>query len=105
MPSSGPWRSCEELRRAGRARDGGGVGDRAGGVGGAGVARPGAPACAGAVPLARQRLGRLDVVIHCAGILRIAPLEATSEKEGGEVLAGNLTGGVLVTKAGRGATR
>lgn len=52
-----------------------------------------------AVALARQRFGRLDVLINCAGILRIAPLEATSEKEWAEVLAVNLTGAFLQTKA------
>lgn len=58
-----------------------------------------------AVALARERFGRLDVVIHCAGILRVAPLEATSEKEWGEVLAVNLTGAFLVTKAAMAAMR
>ncbi len=57
------------------------------------------------VALARERFGRLDVVIHCAGILRVAPLEATSEKEWGEVLAVNLTGAFLVTKAAMAAMR
>jgi NAD(P)-dependent dehydrogenase (short-subunit alcohol dehydrogenase family) len=58
-----------------------------------------------AVALARQRFGRLDVLINCAGILRIAPLEETSEKEWAEVLAVNLTGAFLQTKAAMAAMR
>ncbi len=58
-----------------------------------------------AVALARQRFGRLDVLINCAGILRVAPLEATSEKEWAEVLAVNLTGAFLQTKAAMAAMR
>jgi NAD(P)-dependent dehydrogenase (short-subunit alcohol dehydrogenase family) len=58
-----------------------------------------------AVSLARQRFGRLDVLINCAGILRIAPLEETSEKEWAEVLAVNLTGAFLQTKAAMAAMR
>ncbi len=58
-----------------------------------------------AVALARERLGRLDVLINCAGILRVAPLEATSEKEWGEVLAVNLTGAFLQTKTAMAAMR
>src|SRR5262249_48679344 len=50
----------------------------------------------GMVAVARERFGRLDVVIHCAGILRQSPLETTSEADWQEVLAGNPTGAVLV---------
>src|SRR5262249_44838907 len=50
-----------------------------------------------AVTLAVERYGRLDLLINCAGILRVASLEATSEKEWGEVLAVNLTGAFLQT--------
>jgi NAD(P)-dependent dehydrogenase (short-subunit alcohol dehydrogenase family) len=59
----------------------------------------------GAVGLARQRFGRLDVLVNCAGILRIAPLESTAEKEWGEVLAVNLTGAFLLTRAAMTAMR
>ena len=52
-----------------------------------------------AVNTARRSFGRLDVVINCAGILRISPLEETSEKDWNEVLQVNLTGAFLVTKA------
>ena len=58
-----------------------------------------------AVALARRAFGGLDVVIHCAGILRQSPLEETSEKEWSEVLAVNLTGAFLVTKAALAALR
>jgi NAD(P)-dependent dehydrogenase (short-subunit alcohol dehydrogenase family) len=46
-----------------------------------------------------QRFGRLDVLVNCAGILRIALLEATTEKEWSEVVAVNLTGAFLLTRA------
>ena len=52
-----------------------------------------------AVNTARRSFGRLDVMINCAGILRISPLEETSEEEWNEVLQVNLTGAFLVTKA------
>lgn len=58
-----------------------------------------------AVALGRRQLGRLDVVINCAGILRISPLEATSEKEWRDVLEVNLTGAFLLTKAAMAAMR
>jgi NAD(P)-dependent dehydrogenase (short-subunit alcohol dehydrogenase family) len=58
-----------------------------------------------AVTLARRAFGRLDVVVNCAGILRVAPLEHTSEKEWEEVLAVNLTGAFLVTRAALRALR
>jgi NAD(P)-dependent dehydrogenase (short-subunit alcohol dehydrogenase family) len=58
-----------------------------------------------AVALARRAFGRLDVVVNCAGILRVAPLEHTSEKEWEEVLAVNLTGAFLLTRAALRALR
>ncbi len=58
-----------------------------------------------AVEQARRRFGRLDIVVHCAGILRIAPLEETAEKEWAEVLSVNLTGAFLVTRAALRALR
>jgi NAD(P)-dependent dehydrogenase (short-subunit alcohol dehydrogenase family) len=59
----------------------------------------------GTVALARRAFGRLDVVVNCAGILRVAPLEETSEKEWDEVLAVNLTGAFLLTRAALRALR
>jgi NAD(P)-dependent dehydrogenase (short-subunit alcohol dehydrogenase family) len=58
-----------------------------------------------AVALARRDFGRLDVVVNCAGILRVAPLEDTSRKEWEEVLAVNLTGAFLLTRAALRALR
>ena len=58
-----------------------------------------------AVALARRSLGRLDIVVNCAGILRVAPLEDTSEKEWEEVLAVNLTGAFLLTRSALRALR
>ena len=58
-----------------------------------------------AVALARRVLGRLDIVVNCAGILRVAPLEDTSEKEWEEVLAVNLTGAFLLTRSALRALR
>ena len=58
-----------------------------------------------AVTRARRVFGRLDVVVNCAGILRVAPLEDTSEKEWEEVLAVNLTGAFLLTRASLRALR
>src|SRR5262245_32921747 len=59
----------------------------------------------GAVSLARRVFGRLDVVVNCAGVLRVAPLEDTSEKEWEEVLAVNLTGAFILTRAALRALR
>jgi NAD(P)-dependent dehydrogenase (short-subunit alcohol dehydrogenase family) len=58
-----------------------------------------------AVDLARRRFGRLDVLINCAGMLRTARLEATGPKEWDEVLAVNLTGAFLLTRAAMVAMR
>jgi NAD(P)-dependent dehydrogenase (short-subunit alcohol dehydrogenase family) len=58
-----------------------------------------------AIERARRELGRLDLVVNCAGILRVAPLESTSEKEWSEVLAVNLTGAFLLTRAALRALR
>jgi NAD(P)-dependent dehydrogenase (short-subunit alcohol dehydrogenase family) len=59
----------------------------------------------GAIAVARRVFGRLDVVVNCAGILRVAPLEDTSEKEWEEVLAVNLTGAFLLTRVALRALR
>jgi NAD(P)-dependent dehydrogenase (short-subunit alcohol dehydrogenase family) len=58
-----------------------------------------------AVGLARRTFGHLDVVVNCAGILRVASLEDTSEKEWEEVLAVNLTGAFILTRAALRALR
>lgn len=59
----------------------------------------------GAVGHAREAFGRLDVAVNCAGILRVAPLVATAEKDWQEVLAVNLTGAFLLTRAALAALR
>jgi 3-oxoacyl-[acyl-carrier protein] reductase len=51
------------------------------------------------VEQARQAFGRLDVLVHCAGILCIHLLEETPEEEWRRVLDVNLTGAFLMTKA------
>jgi len=58
-----------------------------------------------AVGAARRLLGRLDVVINCAGVLRCHLLEETPESEWNEVLSVNLTGAFFVTKAAMRALR
>ncbi len=60
---------------------------------------------AAAVGLACQRFGRLDVAIHCAGVLHVAPLDQTTEEDWNRVLAVNLTGAFLVTQAAMAAMR
>ncbi len=47
----------------------------------------------------RRELGRLDILINCAGILRIRPIEETGEAEWSDVLRINLTGAFFQTKA------
>ncbi len=57
------------------------------------------------VQRARDAFGRLDVVIHCAGIMRVDPIEETSLQDWNESLHVNLTGAFLVTKAAMKALR
>jgi len=57
------------------------------------------------VRLPRERFGRLDAVVHCAGIMRVAPLETTSLQDWDETLRVNLTGTFLVTRAAMAALR
>jgi 3-oxoacyl-[acyl-carrier protein] reductase len=52
-----------------------------------------------AVETARRVFGRLDVVINCAGILRMKLLTETTEEDWNAVLRVNLTGAFNVTKA------
>ncbi len=52
-----------------------------------------------AVETTRRLFGRLDVLVNCAGILRVKSLEATSEGDWNDVLQVNLTGAFLLTKA------
>ena len=47
----------------------------------------------------QRDLGRLDILINCAGILRSHLIEETTEAEWSEVLRVNLTGAFLLTKA------
>ncbi len=47
----------------------------------------------------RHELGRLDVLINCAGILRVHSIEETPQAEWDEVLKINLMGAFLLTKA------
>ncbi len=52
-----------------------------------------------AVERTQRELGRLDILINCAGILRIRSIEEMTEAEWNEVLRINLTGAFLLTKA------
>lgn len=47
----------------------------------------------------RKELGRVDVVVNCAGYFPIRPFEQISAKEWREVIDINLTGPFLITKA------
>jgi NAD(P)-dependent dehydrogenase (short-subunit alcohol dehydrogenase family) len=58
-----------------------------------------------AVEQARRSLGRLDVLINCAGILRGNLIEETTEAEWRQVLEINLTGAFFQTKAALKAMR
>jgi NAD(P)-dependent dehydrogenase (short-subunit alcohol dehydrogenase family) len=58
-----------------------------------------------AVEHAPPKQGRLEVVVYSAGIQRVAKHESTTEKEWAEVLAVNLTGAFLVTRAALRALR
>ncbi len=58
-----------------------------------------------AVQRACDAFGRLDVVIHCAGIMRVDSIEKTSLQDWSESLQVNLTGAFLVTKAAMKALR
>jgi NAD(P)-dependent dehydrogenase (short-subunit alcohol dehydrogenase family) len=48
---------------------------------------------------AERSFGRLDVVVHCAGILRARRIEDSSEAEWEEVIRVNLHGAFLATRA------
>lgn len=52
-----------------------------------------------AVETARRVFGRLDIVINCAGILRMSLLTDTTDEDWNAVLRVNLTGAFHVTKA------
>jgi NAD(P)-dependent dehydrogenase (short-subunit alcohol dehydrogenase family) len=58
-----------------------------------------APAVEAAVARVAQEFGRLDVLINNAGIAAFAPLLATSNDDWARILAVNLTGPFLCTKA------
>lgn len=58
-----------------------------------------------AFELGQRTLGGLDVVIHCAGILRSRRIEDSSEAEWEAMLRTNLTGAFLVTRAALTALR
>lgn len=57
------------------------------------------PACAAAAAAVTSRMGRIDAVVHCAGIIRSGGFEQISEQEFDEVLAVNLTGAFNVAHA------
>jgi NAD(P)-dependent dehydrogenase (short-subunit alcohol dehydrogenase family) len=48
---------------------------------------------------ARDKLGRVDVLINCAGYFPITPFEQMSAKEWRQIIDVNLTGPFLVTRA------
>jgi NAD(P)-dependent dehydrogenase (short-subunit alcohol dehydrogenase family) len=58
-----------------------------------------------AVRQPRVDFGRLDVVIHCAGIMRAQSIEETTLADWNATLQVNLTGAFLVTKAAMKALR
>jgi NAD(P)-dependent dehydrogenase (short-subunit alcohol dehydrogenase family) len=58
-----------------------------------------APAVTGAVAETEQRFGRLDALVNNAGVAVFAPLLETSDEDWNRVLAVNLTGPFLCTKA------
>ncbi|HTU03358.1 MAG TPA: SDR family NAD(P)-dependent oxidoreductase [Candidatus Sulfotelmatobacter sp.] len=58
-----------------------------------------------AVEAAQRTFGKLDVVVHCAGILRAKRLEESTEAEWGESIRVNLDAAFLVTKAALRALR
>jgi len=60
---------------------------------------------AGAFEAAERAYGGVDVVVHCAGILRSRRIEDSSEAEWGQTLQVNLTGAFLVTRAALAALR
>jgi 3-oxoacyl-[acyl-carrier protein] reductase len=64
-----------------------------------------AGAVAGVFDAAQRVFGGVDVVVHCAGILRARRIEDSSETEWEDVLRVNLTGAFLVTQAALGALR
>jgi NAD(P)-dependent dehydrogenase (short-subunit alcohol dehydrogenase family) len=55
--------------------------------------------CADAVATVIREMGRIDAVVHCAGIIRSGGFGQISEKEFDEVLAVNLTGAFNVAHA------
>ena len=56
-------------------------------------------ACAEAASAAVARLGRINALIHCAGIIRSGGFEDISEKDFSDVIAVNLTGAFNVALA------
>src|SRR3979490_1077294 len=58
-----------------------------------------APAVASAIAETERRFGRLDALVNDAGVAVFAPLLQTSDEDWNRVLAVNLTGPFLCTKA------
>jgi len=56
-------------------------------------------ACTEAASAAMARLGRIDALVHCAGIIRSGGFEEISERDFDDVLAVNLTGAFNVARA------